>query len=342
MEQKEVKQIDFVELFKKISTHKTLFLISLPLTIILSYLLICCVPRYYSCTVKLAPEISSFDESSLGSLASSFGVDLNMGSQATQDAITPELYPDLMESVDFKVGMFNVEVKSNDNKISTDYYNYLLKYQKESWWNKVFDGIKNKFGKKTTQPPSNKVNPFKLTKEQSNIANIIGHNIECKIDKKNDAIIITADDQDPLIAATIADAAKTKLQNFITEYRTRKAKKDVANTKKLYYDAKAKYEKIRRVYGAYSDANTDVSLPSVQSKLEDMENEMQLQYNIYTALNQQLQKAQARLIEQTPAFTTLQSATVPIKPAGPKRLIFVLVITGLVFIIDVIYSISKK
>ena len=37
----------------------------------------------------------------------------------------------------------------------------------------------------------------------------------------------------------------------------------------------------------------------------------------------QLEAMKAKLQERTPAFTTLKSATVPIKPAGPKRMIFV-------------------
>jgi LPS O-antigen subunit length determinant protein (WzzB/FepE family) len=38
----------------------------------------------------------------------------------------------------------------------------------------------------------------------------------------------------------------------------------------------------------------------------------------------QLQATKVKLQEKTPAFTTLKSATVPIRPAGPKRMLFVL------------------
>lgn len=55
-----------------------------------------------------------------------------------------------------------------------------------------------------------------------------------------------------------------------------------------------------------------------------MENEMQLKFNTYSAMRTQLEAMKAKLQEKTPAFTTLQNASVPIKPAGPKRMIFVL------------------
>ena len=71
----------------------------------------------------------------------------------------------------------------------------------------------------------------------------------------------------------------------------------------------------------YADANQDVMLASYKAKEEDLENEMQLKYNIYTAMSTQMQAAAAKLQETTPAFTVIQSASVPIKPAGPKRMI---------------------
>lgn len=342
MEKDNIKQIDFVEIFKKVKAHIKLFAISIPIAAILSYLLICSVPRYYTCTVKLAPELSSLSNQSISSLASSFGVDINMGSAGNSDAIIPELYPDLMESVDFKTNMFNVQIKTQDGKLKTSYYDYLAKHQKSAWWNKTINWIKEKIKKQKNIDNKNKINTFQLTKEQSDIANLIGNNVTCEVDKKNNVISISATDQDPLVAATISKDAMKKLQDFITEYRTRKARRDVAYNKRLWIQAKTKYEKTRRLYAAYSDANTDVTLPSVQSKIEDIENDMQLQYNTYTALSTQLQQSQAKLIEQTPAFTILQSATVPIKPAGPKRMIFALVVTGLVLILDLIYSLNKN
>lgn len=346
MEEKQLKQIDFIEIFKKIKSHILLFVISIPVTAVLSYLLICCVPRYYVCTVKLAPELSSLSNESLNSLASSFGVDLDMGNNKSPDAIVPELYPDLMSSVDFRTSMFDVKVKNKDNTINTTYYDYLLRYQKSAWWEKILGWIKSKLetedaSDSNSKGGSNGVNPFRLTKQQSDIAAIVGGKISCFVDKKTNVISISATDQDPLISAVIADTATAKLQAFITEYRTKKARTDVEYAKKLYTEAKAKYEKTRRLYAAYNDANTDVTLPSVKSKMEDIENDMQLQYNSYTALSTQLQQAQAKLVEQTPAFTTLQSATVPIKPAGPKRMMFAIVMVGLVFVIDLLIAIGK-
>ena len=139
----------------------------------------------------------------------------------------------------------------------------------------------------------------------------------------------------------MADSVKNKLQTFITDYRTSKARNDLHYTERLYTEAKNSYERARQAYGSYGDANTDVILESYKLKSEDMENDMQLKYNAYSALAAQLQTAKAKVQESTPAFTTLQSATVPIKPAGPKRMIIVLVIVFLTFIVNGFYAVIK-
>ena len=76
------------------------------------------------------------------------------------------------------------------------------------------------------------------------------------------------------------------------------------------------------------DANQDLVLESVRLKQTKLENEMQLQYNNYNAIGAQLLAAKAKVQEETPAFTTLQSATVPLRKAGPKRsrIVFIFVL----------------
>lgn len=336
-----IKQIDVVAIAKTMWQNKKAYIIVLPVVAILSYLIIVCVPRTYTSTVKLAPELSSFNSNSLTDLASSFGFDMG-GSKAGGDAIFPELYPDLIESNDFVTSLFDVNVKSKDGKINTTYYNYLSTMQKAPWWKKLYYSIKSLFSSdKGTKGKQQKVNPFMLTKKQDEVVKGISSLIKCNVDKKDYVISISVDDQDPLICATVADTVRQRLQQFITEYRTSKARTDLEYYQRLCKDAKEKYEKVRRTYGSYSDANQDVILESYKLKENDLENEMQLLYNNYTALTTQVQQAQAKLLMQTPAFTTLQNASVPLKPTGPKRMIFALGMTLLAFIIITFFSVRK-
>ena len=170
----------------------------------------------------------------------------------------------------------------------------------------------------------------------------INKKVICSVNEKTMVISITVTDQDPLIAATVADSVRNRLQAFITSYRTSKARVDLEFNRKLFQEAKARYEKARKDYAAFADANQDVILESVRSRQTDLENEMQLQYNIYTQVTGQLQTAEARVQEETPAFTTLQSATVPVLKSGPARAKKVIVFTFSIFVLLTCWVLYKE
>jgi len=75
--------------------------------------------------------------------------------------------------------------------------------------------------------------------------------------------------------------------------------------------------------------------------MEDMENDLQLRFSTYSTLNTQLQAAKARVQERTPAFTIIKGAEVPIKPTGPKRMIFVIACLFLAFVVTSVYILAK-
>lgn len=339
----EVKQIDFVKITKLILRNKKYYLYTLPMAFVLSSLLIICVPRYYTCTVTMAPEASVMGGGTLDDMAATFGITLGSLNKSGSDAILPDLYPDVVASTNFQVKLANVKVTSNDGTVSDTYYNYLKKHWEIPWWSKVVLWVKNLFSDKSSLgTSSDKLDPFRLSKSQKGILQMLEENVSCAIDKKSYVISITVKDQDPLISATMADSVKAHLQEFITEYRTSKARTDYNHARKLCEDAHAQYVKARQKYAAYSDSNEGLILESYRSKQEDLENEMQLKYNTYTTMAAQMQSADAKVQERTPAFTTIQESSVPVKPAGPKRMIFVAVILVLTFLGTSVYIVAKK
>ena len=291
------------------------------------------IPKIYKASVSLAPETSenSSLSSNIASVASMIGMDMNFGQG--NDAIYPEIYPDLMQSTRFIVGLFDIKVQTEDGKITTTFYDYLKTKQKSPFWEELIDYGRNLFKKKTKGNISKKVDPFRLSKEQMDIVNAISSDIDCKVDKKTSIITIEVTTQDPLISACTADSVKARLQLYITNYRTNKAKADVAYMEKLYKQAKENYTKVRKQYAEFSDANEEMLLNSYKSKQEELENEMQLQYNMYTEVARQLQLSKAKLQEKTPAFTVVQNSTVPSKHSNKPKIIILLQFIILGFIL---------
>lgn len=338
--------IDLTEIFRQLKAHTRTFLIVLPIVFVLSCIWIFPQPRYYKSEVTLAPEMNGEDiGGGLASVASQFGV--NIGSSSS-DAIYPLLYPDVVSSNEFVIGLMDIQVKTIDGSVSTDYYTYLKKHQKKNWLKAPFYKFAKAIGsifvtpkKSDTIGTGKKLNAFRMTKKDYDLVQLVKEKITCNVDKKTDVITISVIDQDPLIAASLANSVSRRLQDFITHYRTNKARIDVEYYLKLTEQSKKAYDYSVRVYSEYCDANQDVLLQSFISKRDELENEMQLKFNTYSAMRTQLDAMRAKLQEKTPAFTTLQSAMVPIKPAGPKRMIFVLAMLVLATIVTAGYCLKS-
>ena len=314
-------------------------------TVLLSALYIFQVPRYYKASVMLAPESStSGSMGGLSGLAAMAGVNINTNS--SQDAIIPTFYPDLMKSTDFIVPLLNVKVET----IKGDFKGSVGKYlttQKPS----AIDALEGKMSEvfSTPKPAAisvNKsgyytINPFKMTKDENNLCSLLSGMINCTVDKKTDVISIDVTAQDALVAAQLADTLLSKLQDFITEYRTKKAKNDLVYYTGLCSRAKSDYESKQHEYAVYADAYQDVTLQTFKVKEERLENEMQIAYNNYNQLKQQVQLSEAKVLERTPAFTVIQNASVPVKPAGPKRVLTVALCLFLCLIITTIVIVAR-
>ena len=337
----EESSIDFSKIWEALKKHKRLYYKVLPATFIVACFFLFSIPNYYSCTVKLSPELSSTKNvGGLASLASSFGINLGGALGNGSEALFPTLYPDLMNSVDFKTSLFPVKVRQKDSTECISDYDYLKDRQRRPWWSSAVRGLFSLLRSQEEQPDT--INTFELTKEQTRIAKFLDKKVSCDVDKKTMVITIDVIDQDPLVCALMADSVKERLQKFITDYRTQKARVDLEYNKKLAREARERYVHARQLYVEFVDANQALILESVRAKQTDLENEMQLQYNAYNTASAQLIAAEAKVQQETPAFTTLQSATVPVKKAGPHRAKIVLIWLFLAFLGTSVWILHKE
>ena len=315
--------IDFPRLWAALVRRKKTYFKVIPTVILVVWIISLGLPDYYKCKIQLSPEDNSGGSaSSLAMLAGAFGV--NLGNSSGGDAIKPMFFPDLMQSVDFKTSLFSIKVQRPTDKAPMTYYDYLKNEQKDPWWITAKEGLMEiVMGKIEKKKGEMKVNSFELTPEQTSISGMINSKIVCDISNsmKTQEVLISIEvtDQDPHVAAMMVDSVKEHFQEFVTEYKTKKARRDLEFTEKLYKDAKRDYERARRLYAEFLDSNQDLLLESVRQKQTDLENEMQLLYNNYNAIGTQLLAAKVRVQEVTPAFTTLEPATVPLWPSGPNR-----------------------
>lgn len=313
-------------------------------------------PKEYTSSSKMAPEIVTSGRSgSLSSLASLAGV--NLSSSSSPDAVSPTLYPDVVSSTQFLVELSEIPVsfKVKDEKIETTLYDYWKNYTKATLWKKVVKFPIKMLAKLSGSKPSDEAGTpgaksKRLSYEQTKVLGAISSHISVSIDKKTFIIKVSASAQDPGIAQTLAEAVCDKLQKYVTDYRTEKARHDLEYYEQLYSDAKDEYYAAQQNYARYIDANQGVILHRVRIEQERLQNEMNLKYQLYNQMAQQVQVSKAQVQKETPVVAVIQEPLFPYTKSKPSTIKTVFIFTFLagccaaawVLFADVVKSIFKK
>lgn len=332
--QPQEEEIDLMEMALKVWAERKWILKCCGLAVIAGLVIAFSIPKEYTVSATIAPEMSDKKAGGgLSSLAAMAGN--NFGSAAGADAIYPDLYPDIVNSTPFITALFDVPVRSLDGKIDTTLYCYLDEHQRAPWWSMITSAPFKLLGwtislfKDEGGAGSDRLNPFQLTKDETGIAEALGRRIGVSVDKKTGVTSVSVTMQDARIAACMTDTVLRRLQEYVTEYRTTKARRDFEFQQRLFDRKKKDYEEAQENYARFSDSNKNIILQSYRAEQVRLENEMNLAYQVYTSVAQQLQMAEAKVQEITPVYTVVEPATIPIKASKPNKLMILL---GVVFL----------
>ncbi|MDE7414331.1 MAG: chain-length determining protein [Muribaculaceae bacterium] len=334
--EEEEKEIDLLELFKKVWAKRKMVMIWCAVGAVLGLVIAFSIPKEYTTSIKLAPEAGDSKSSSggMGALAAMAGI--NLGSQSA-DAVSVQLYPDIVKSVPFSLSLLSVPVTDVDEKKHFTIQEYLDKDVKSPWWS-VVTSIPGQIlsvlsTEKPEEPdPNHKTDAFKLTKDEEKLVNAVNNAVNVAVDAKTFVITINVTAQDPMVSAILADSVASKLKEYVTRYRTNKARQDLEYVRNLNSEAKEAYYTAQQKYAKFLDENQGIVLYSAQTMRDRLENEATLAFNMFNQTSQQLQMAEAKVQQETPVFATIEPATVPIKPSAPRK---VLILAGFIFLAGV-------
>ena len=324
-------EIDWMDILRRIIViRKTLYKaagIGLVVGIIIAF----SIPRQYTVSVTLSPEMGSDAKSNgLASMAASF-----LGASAmssTPDALNAALSSEIVSSTPFLLELFDTRIQTLDGELDTTLIAYLDE-QRNSWMGTVLavpgmaiGAIKGLF---TEKPDTVAIlNPFQLTKEESKKVEYLRKNILADIDKKTGITTLSVTLRDPKVTAMVADSVVAKLQQYIINYRIAKAKEDCTYLEQLYKERQQEYYEAQQRYARYVDANKSLVLQSVRTEQERLQNDMNLAFQVYSQVAQQLQVARAKIQEEKPVFAVVEPATVPLQASNSRKM----VIIGMMFL----------
>ena len=327
-------EIDLMDILRKIiAIRKTLYK-AVGIGLVIGIIVALSIPKKYTVEVTLSPEMgNSKGNSGLASMAASFlGAGTGMSGDGV-DALNASLSPEIVSSTPFLLELLSMSVPSGGEESEKIDLGSYLDSQSSPWWSYVMglpgmaisgvralfadedesDGLRNnKFG-------------IELTKEENEKITSLKKNITAVMDKKTAITNVSVTLQDPKVAAVVADSVVHKLQEYITGYRTFKAKEDCAYLEKLFKERREEYYAAQKKYAEYVDTHDNLILLSVRAEQERLQNDMSLAYQVYSQVANQFQVAQAKVQEEKPVFAVVEPAVVPQQSSGTSRKMYVIV-----------------
>ena len=327
-------EIDLMEYVRKLWNARMLLVKVAGIAAVIGIVIGISIPKKYSAEVLLAPESGKGGGSSLSGMAAMLGIgNMNMGGDA--NALNFSMASDIVASTPFILELIDTRVQTLDGKMDTTLVAY-LGTQSVPWWStlmslpsKTIGGVMSLFLSNDKPTEEKPIDPFRLTPQQKGQIGAIQSIINIEPDKKSGMTKLSVTVQDPLVAATMADTVLVKLQEYITNYKTSKAREDCKYWEQLYKERQKEYYEAQEKYAKYSDANQGVILQSVKIEQERLQNEQALAFQVFSQVATQLQMSRAKLQEEKPAFAILEPASVPLSPTGTNKKIIIL---GLVFL----------
>ena len=341
-------EIDLMGILRKIiGIRKTLYKAA-SIGLVMGIIIALSIPKQYTVTVTLSPEMGTSKEGGLSGLAASFlGSGVAMGDGT--DALNASLSADIVSSTPFLLELSTMKVQVTKNKVMTlDTY---LDEESSPWWNyvigfpgMVIGGVKSLFTEEDelTSSDQESQGTIELSKKELGKIKALKNMIIASVDKKTSMTSVAVTLQNPKVTAVVADSVVKKLQEYIIGYRTSKSKEDCLYLEKLFKERQQEYYTAQQKYADYLDSHDNIILQSVRAEQERLQNDMNLAYQVYSQVANQLQVARAKVQEEKPVFAIVEPAVVPLTPSGTGMEMYVLAFIFLSVCVVIFWNLFGK
>lgn len=294
--------------------------------------------KEFDAKAQLLPELQSSSSigklGGLGALAGLAGIDISqMGST---EAIRPDLYPNILQSLPFALHLLQQPVYSSElNKTLT-----LEVYFEEK--NRSWLGSDDKIEVKPPLDPKHSSQAVEITKKKEALVKELSARIVTSFDRKTGVITVSSRMPDPVVAAAVTNISLQYLKEYVTTYRTDKARKQVRFLSEQLAEAKRRYQGAESNLAAYRDRNRFLANNTAKIEEQRLQADFLLAQSVYNDLSKQYEQAKIRVEEETPVFKILEPARIPLKKSEPKRLTLMVAFAFLGAVLSLVLVFAKQ
>ena len=302
-------EIDFIEILKKIYKSKKIILIISFFFALLGFAVALISTVKYSSETIFITQNQESNSSSLSGVASLVGI--NLGTSNFGGEIPSSMYPQVSNSPKFKRLLLNSYIDF-DNKINLK--QYLIDYYKLN--------IEN-----------DKINSdLYISELENDCFKIIDKIITINVNQKDGFISLLSTLPVAEYSANLTINAKEILQDIIIDNKIESANQNLIFSQQQLEEKKLIFDEIQAKLAYFSDSNLNSVNSFVINERNKLEAEFQIINAVVTELSKQVEQAKLQVSKDTPVFSTIKEAVIPVERTSPKRTQIVLIFgfTGLI------------
>lgn len=312
-------EIDLIELLKTAwNGKKQIIIISFVFALLGVAAALLSPVVYTSSTTFINSQTESSTSSGLSGVASLVGI--NLGGMSSGSEIPPSMYPQLGESIEFKRDLLNSNI---DEKEQIKLKDFLANY--------------NDIEKSVTENN----NKLFISEYENELFNVIDDVISISVNQKDGFVTISAKMPNSEYAANTCINAREILQKTIIDNRIKSAKQKLEYSEKQLASKRIEFEEIQNKLAYFNDSNINLVTSSVINERDKLEAEFQIINAVMIELSKQVEQRKLQVSEDTPVFSIVKEASMPVKRSSPKRAQMVLIFGFIGLATSILYTLIK-
>lgn len=312
------EEMDFVFLLKYFWKKRTYIIVSSIIGMIFGITVAIVSPVKYKASISFIPQgdKSSQGIGGIGGIAQFAGI--NLSALSSNEMIKPNLYPLIINSVPFQLELMNSLIIVDNDTTS------LLKLYRN-------ENIKNT---EVNSESCDITNTF--SEQEYEISQIIQDNVELLVNEEDNSVKIDCFFETQSIASQVCHNTFFILQKFIAEIGVKKVKQQHDFIREKYYEQKLRYDSIQNLIANYQDNNKNIRSAQFQLHLQNLRNENNVIFEIYSGLAKQFENSKINLEKHTIVFSVISPVTPSFNKSKPNRTLIIFVLSFLGFSLGVI------
>jgi uncharacterized protein involved in exopolysaccharide biosynthesis len=333
LESPEDQLVDLTEMLRMLWRGRIRIILITAVFTVIGILFTLSTPTEYTVNVKVIPEIQipNANLGRLGGLAAQFGLGGSMGSGSV-DFIPTQMYPEILSSTYFLGEIITKQVYLDSIQDSITYQEYFIEHQESNTLVKYTLGLPSMIIK-SLRPASDsvtnddnqqnnfqRVNPLQIA-----AMNRVSGSTELVRVEDTGVFNIRVTTQHPEVSLQLSKEIYGELSNYLTRYKTEKARNNLVFIQERLEDARIEFEYTQTKMAQLIDQNKGALTESARMMQQMLQSEYNVKFNVYNSLTDQSEQAKIKVQEETPVLTIIQPPLYPLKKSGPNHMIIVFI-----------------